>query len=48
MSYEVGQRKSGTVKVVNRGEEKARVDMNVVAAIEILFWPSIWFMTMVV
>ena len=25
LSYEVGQRKSGTIKVVNRGEEKVRV-----------------------
>ena len=30
LSYKVGQRKSGTVKVVNRGEEKVRVHMNVV------------------
>ena len=30
LSYEVGQRKSGTIKVVNRGEEKVRVQMNVV------------------
>ena len=30
LSYEVGQRKSGTMKVVNRGEEKVRVHMNVV------------------
>ena len=30
LSYEVGQRKSGTLKVVNRGEEKVRVHMNVV------------------
>ena len=30
LSYEVGQRKSGTIKVVNRGEEKVRVLMNVV------------------
>ena len=30
LSYEVGQRKSGTIMVVNRGEEKARVHMNVV------------------
>ena len=29
LSYEVGQRKSGTIKVVNRGEEKVRVHMNV-------------------
>ena len=29
-SYEVGQRESGTIKVVNRGEEKVRVHMNVV------------------
>ena len=29
LSYEVGQRKSGTTKVVNRGEEKVRVHMNV-------------------
>ena len=29
LSYEVGQRKSGTIKVVNRGEEKERVHMNV-------------------
>ena len=28
--YEVGQRKPGTIKVVNRGEEKVRVHMNVV------------------
>ena len=30
LSCEVGQRKSGTIKVVNRGEEKVRVHMNVV------------------
>ena len=30
LSYEVGQRKSGTIMVVNRGEEKARIHMNVV------------------
>ena len=30
LNYEVGQRKSGTIKVVNRGEEKVRVHMNVV------------------
>ena len=31
LSYEVGQRKSGpTIRVVNRGEEKVRVHMNVV------------------
>ena len=30
LSYEVGQRKSGTIKVVNRGEEKVRVHMYVV------------------
>ena len=30
LSFEVGQRKSGTTKVVNRGEEKVRVHMNVV------------------
>ena len=30
LSYEVGQRKSWTIKVVNRGEEKVRVHMNVV------------------
>ena len=29
LSYEVGQRKSGTIKVVNRDEEKLRVHMNV-------------------
>ena len=29
-SYEVGQRKSGTIYVVNRGEEKVRVNMNLV------------------
>ena len=28
--YEVGQRKSGTIKVVNRGEEKVRVHTYVV------------------
>ena len=31
LSYEVGQRKSGTIKVVNRGEEKVRVHINVVS-----------------
>ena len=30
LSYEVGQRKSGTIKVVNRGEEKVRVHIYVV------------------
>ena len=30
LSYEVGQRESGTIRVVNRGEEKVRVHMNVV------------------
>ena len=30
LSYEVGQRKSGTIKMVNRGEEKVRVHMKVV------------------
>ena len=30
LSYEVGQRESGTIKVVNRGEENVRVHMNVV------------------
>ena len=30
LSYEVGKRKSGTIKVVNRGEEKVRVHINVV------------------
>ena len=30
LSYEVGQRKSGTIWVVNRSEEKVRVHMNVV------------------
>ena len=30
LNYEVGQRKSGTIKVVYRGEEKVRVHMNVV------------------
>ena len=30
LSYEVGQRKLGTIKVENRGEEKVRVHMNVV------------------
>ena len=28
LSYEVGQRKSGTIKVVNRGEEEVRVHVN--------------------
>ena len=28
LSYEVRQRKSGTIMVVNRGEEKVRVHMN--------------------
>ena len=31
LSYEVGQRKSGRIMVVNRGEEKVRVLMNVVS-----------------
>ena len=30
LSYEVGQRESGTIRMVNRGEEKVRVHMNVV------------------
>ena len=30
LSYEVGQRESGTIKVVKRGEEKVKVHMNVV------------------
>ena len=30
LSYEVGQRKSGTILVVNRGEEKVRVHFYVV------------------
>ena len=30
LSYEVGRRKSGTIWVANRGEEKVRVHMNVV------------------
>ena len=30
LSYEVGQKKSGTMYVVNRGEEKVRLHMNVV------------------
>ena len=30
LGYEVGQRKSGMIKVVNRGEEKVRVHVNVV------------------
>ena len=30
LSYEVGQRKSGTIKVVNGGEEKVRVHIYVV------------------
>ena len=30
LSYEVGHRKPGTIKVVSRGEEKVRVHMNVV------------------
>ena len=30
LSYEVRQRKSGTIRMVNRGEEKVRVHMNVV------------------
>ena len=30
LSYEVRQRKSGTIKVVNHGEERVRVHMNVV------------------
>ena len=30
LSYEVGKRKSGTIEMVNRGEEKVRVHMSVV------------------
>ena len=30
LSYEVGQRMSGTIEVVNCGEEKVKVHMNVV------------------
>ena len=30
LSYEVRQRKSGTIQVVNRGQEKVRVHMNIV------------------
>ena len=30
LSYGVGQRKLGTIKVVNRGEEKIRVNVDVV------------------
>ena len=30
LNYEVGLRDSGTIKVVNHGEEKVRVHMNVV------------------
>ena len=30
LSYEVGQRKSGSISVVNCGEEKVRVHINVV------------------
>ena len=30
LNYEAGQRKSGTIQVVNHGEEKVRVHMNVV------------------
>ena len=30
LSYEVGQRKSGTIEMVNRGEEKVRVHMDIV------------------
>ena len=33
LSYEVGQRKLGTIEVVNRSEEKVRVHMNVVPRI---------------
>ena len=29
LNYKVGQRKSGTISVVNRGEEKVRLHMNV-------------------
>ena len=36
LSYEVGQRKSGAIKVVNRGEEKVRVHMNVMPRSTIL------------
>ena len=32
LSYEVGQRKSRTIKVVNRGEEKVRVHIKCCAA----------------
>ena len=30
LSYEVRQRESGTIKEVNRGEEKVRVHMNLI------------------
>ena len=30
LSYEVGRRKSETIRMVNRGEEKVRIHMNVV------------------
>ena len=30
LSFEVGQRKSGMIEMVNRGKEKVRVHMNVV------------------
>ena len=34
LSYEVGQRKSGTIKVVNRGEEKDKGTYECCAALE--------------
>ena len=41
LSYEVGQRKSGTIMVVNRGEEKVRVHMDVVPRSTFLY--LVWF-----
>ena len=44
LSYEVRQRKSGTIKVVNRDEEKVRVHMYVVPTeVKRFFLYLVWF-----
>ena len=39
LSYEVGQRKSGTIKMVNRGEEKVRVPLDLIRRSWVRFPP---------
>ena len=41
LSYEVGQRKSGTIWVVNRGEEKVRV--HIPTEVKRFFLYLVWF-----